>query len=73
MRKQLKLYELSIGGMTCQHCVMHIRKALESIDGVEVEDVQIGKARIWCDEHKVDKNLLREHVEDAGYQLLGVQ
>ncbi len=64
---------LTIAGMSCQHCVMHVTKALKEIEGVEVEDVQIGQAKVRYDEHKVDENILREHIEDAGYQLLGVQ
>jgi copper chaperone len=69
----MKSHVLSIGGMSCQHCVMHVTKALKEIEGVEVEDVQIGQAKVRYDEHKVDENILREYIEDAGYQLLGVQ
>ena len=30
--------------MSCGHCVLHVRRALESVDGVEVEAVKIGEA-----------------------------
>ncbi|HOV99708.1 MAG TPA: heavy-metal-associated domain-containing protein [Bacteroidota bacterium] len=69
----MKSHVLTIGGMSCQHCVMRVTKALKEIEGVEVEDVQIGQATVRYDEHQVDENILREHIEDAGYQLLGVQ
>ena len=65
--------ELSIGGMSCQHCVMHVRKALQMIDGIEVEDVEIGKARLWVDEQKVDPVFVAKKLEEEGYQLLGMQ
>ena len=32
---------LEIDGMTCGHCVAAVRKALQSLDGVEVEQVAI--------------------------------
>lgn len=69
----LKIYELKIKGMTCQHCVMHVTKALKSIEGINVEDVQIGSAKILCDENKLDEIILQKKIEEAGYQLIGVQ
>lgn len=65
--------ELTIGGMSCQHCVMHVRKALQVLEGVEVENVEIGKARIWVDEHRVDPVLIAKTLEEEGYQFLGMQ
>jgi copper chaperone len=36
----------NIDGMTCGHCVMTVKKALEGIDGVAVESVELGKATV---------------------------
>ncbi len=69
----MKQKELHIGGMSCNHCVHHVTKALQMIDGVEVEEVINGKARIWYDEDRVDDNILKEKIEEAGYQFLGSQ
>ena len=62
----MKSHELTIQGMTCGHCVMHVKQALDAVDGLEVEDVQIGRARVWFDDEKVAK-VLSEKVEEAGY------
>ena len=68
----MKSHELTIQGMTCGHCVMHVKQALDEVDGVEVEDVQIGKAKVWFDDDKVTKTIA-EKVEEAGYKLVAVQ
>jgi copper chaperone len=69
----MKSHELTIQGMTCGHCVMHVKQALDTIDGLEVEDVQIGKARVWFDDEKVVKPLIAEKIDEAGYKLVSVQ
>ncbi|MGD0590608.1 MAG: heavy-metal-associated domain-containing protein [Bacteroidota bacterium] len=65
----MKSHELTIQGMSCGHCVMHVKQALESVDGLQVEEVQIGKARVWYDDDKI-ANVLSEKVEEAGYKVV---
>ncbi|MGD1045692.1 MAG: heavy-metal-associated domain-containing protein [Bacteroidota bacterium] len=68
----MKSHELTIQGMTCGHCVMHVKQALDAVDGLEVEDVQIGRARVWFDDENVTK-VLSEKVEEAGYKVVSIQ
>lgn len=68
----MKSHELTIQGMTCGHCVTHVKQALDSVDGLEVEDVQIGKARVWYEDEKV-ANVLTEKIEEAGYKVVSIQ
>lgn len=37
---------LEIEGMSCGHCVARVRKTLEQLPSVRVEDVQVGSARV---------------------------
>ena len=69
----MKKQELNIQGMTCGHCVMHVKKELAKVTGVVVEDVEIGKAKIQVDEAKVTRDMLSAAVTEAGYQLVSVQ
>ena len=69
----MKVHELSIEGMNCGHCVMHVKKALSTIDGVDVEDVEVGKARVWFDQEKVSQKTLSDAIDEAGYKLVSVQ
>ena len=68
----MKSHELTIQGMNCGHCVMHVKYALDAVDGLEVEDVQIGKARVWYEDEKVAK-VLTDKVEEAGYKVVMIQ
>ncbi len=60
-------FELKIEGMSCQHCVMRIKKALEGVRGVKSAEVEIGRAKVNCDCKKED---LLEAVTKAGYRVV---
>ncbi len=64
---------LEIGGMSCGHCVGAVKKALSSVPGVKVDDVQIGRATVEYDPTKVNDNAIREAVDDAGYELIAAR
>jgi copper chaperone len=61
---------LKIGGMSCGHCVMQVTKALKAVEGVVVEDVQVGSAAISFDPQKVQETALAAAVRKAGFEVL---
>jgi copper chaperone len=63
--------EISIEGMTCNHCVMAVKKELSRIPNVEVKEVTIGKASVVFDEQKVSAERLNAAVAEAGYRVVG--
>jgi copper chaperone CopZ len=65
----MKTEKLEIEGMSCQHCVMHVRKELSKLD-VNIRDVQIGSAVIEYDEKKVKREDLQKAVDEAGYRVI---
>ena len=65
----MKTEELKITGMSCNHCVMSLRKELARVQGLEVRDVRIGSALVAYDESKVSNAQLRSAVEEAGFTL----
>lgn len=69
----MKTAELKIKGMSCGHCVMAVKKELGKVAGVEVEDVQIGSARVKLDEATVAVEQLNQAVENAGYRVVSVE
>jgi copper chaperone CopZ len=58
--------KLSIEGMHCDACVRRVRKALESVEGIQVEDVKIGSAVVNGSPEK--QNSAIEAVSKAGYK-----
>jgi copper chaperone len=58
---------LKIEGMSCQHCVMRVKKAFEALPGIAGLDVKIGTADLTYDESMVNREDLEAAVEAAGY------
>ena len=59
---------LEVQGMSCGHCVRSVDEALKSVDGVQVERVEIGSATVVYDPDKVTMGSLIDAVSDAGYE-----
>ncbi len=66
----MKAQELIIEGMSCNHCVIHVKKELGKVAGLVIEDVQIGKARVRYEESNVSPQRITQAVEAAGYKLI---
>ena len=61
--------KLNVTGMMCQHCVAHVTKALEGVEGVSSVDVSLeaGTATVEAVEGVSDDALVAA-VADAGYE-----
>jgi copper chaperone len=62
---------IHIEGMSCQHCVMRVKKAIESLAGVSSLSVEIGQAKVSFDETKIQKKDIEAAVAKAGYKVKG--
>lgn len=58
---------MNIGGMSCGHCVGAVKRALESVQGVKVEQVGIGNAVVDYDPAVTSPARIAQAVEDEGY------
>lgn len=61
---------IKVDGMSCQHCVMRIKKAVDSLDGIVNSDVQIGLVKVSFDENKIDLDIIKKAISGAGYKVL---
>ena len=66
----MKSQELKIEGMSCGHCVMSVKKELAKLQGLQIEDVQIGVARVQYDETKLSHADIARAIGDAGYKVV---
>ncbi len=58
---------LTVSGMTCQHCVAAVRKALQAVDGVEeVTDVSLADNSATV-KGVADPRALIAAVQESGY------
>jgi copper ion binding protein len=60
-----------IQGMSCQHCVMSVKKAVDAIEGVKSSEVTVGAARVIFDEPQTSKDTISNAIKDAGYTVNG--
>ena len=64
-------YTMKIKGMMCQHCVAHVKKALEGAGAQAEVDLEKGEARITAGAD-VSAEALKKAVTDAGYEVTGI-
>ncbi|MEL7647619.1 MAG: heavy-metal-associated domain-containing protein [Sedimentibacter sp.] len=63
-----------IEGMSCQHCVNHVKEALGEICGVKTVDVDLGNKNAFVElAHPVDDAKFKEAVDEAGYEVVGIE
>lgn len=62
--------KLNVTGMTCDHCVMSVKEALEEVQGVRSARVDLdgGTAVVDYDDARTSPRELSTAVADAGYQ-----
>ena len=65
---------MKIEGMMCGHCVMHVQKALAAVPGVEEVAVSLDdkSARVKLNQN-VSDDTFKKAVQDAGYELTGIE
>ena len=62
---------IKIKGMSCNHCVMAVTKALNEIDGIKDAKVDLQKGEATFEEVMlVDMNIVRERIKKAGYEVV---
>jgi copper chaperone CopZ len=64
----MAMVTLTITGMSCDHCVRHVNKALARVPGVTVQQVTVGRATVDYDGQPATLDAIVRAVDDAGYQ-----
>jgi len=64
--------EISIDGMSCQHCVNHVTEAIKKLAGVISVNVDLGQKKATV-EGEAQNDALTAAVTDAGYTVTGIQ
>jgi copper chaperone len=62
---------LKVKGMSCQHCVMSVKKALGQLEGVQNVEVDLQKGEVRFENTKlVPSNRIEKAISDAGYEVI---
>ncbi len=60
----------TVTGMTCGHCVSSVTEEVSAVPGVTEVKVDLASGRLTVtSDAPLDETLVREAVEEAGYQL----
>jgi copper ion binding protein len=61
---------VKVKGMSCQHCVKAVTKALQNLDGVKSVEVSLEKGEAKMEvERPLDIKVLDEALKKAGYEM----
>jgi len=64
--------KIKISGMSCNHCVMAVTKALSGIEGIRDVSVDLKAGEATFEETKpVDREVIRKSISEAGFDLVG--
>ena len=62
---------LKVKGMTCQHCVMSVKKALGQLEGIQNVDVDLQKGEVRFENKRpVEPDCIVKAIEAAGYEVI---
>jgi len=66
--------KILIEGMSCGHCVNHVREALSELEGVTSVDVSLEDKYAVLDANTELKDEdIKFAVDDAGYEVVGIE
>jgi copper chaperone len=65
----MKQVTLQVNGMSCQHCVNSIEKAVKEIGGAAHVDLKNNSVTVEYDENKSSVDAIKEAIEEQGYDV----
>ncbi len=63
---------IKVEGMSCMHCQLRVKKAVEDVEGVQRADVNLQTKQVVVDyeEGKVNLEKIKAAIQEAGYEPL---
>lgn len=61
---------IKVEGMSCGHCQMSVKKAVEAVEGVQKADVNLQTKQVTIDyeEGKANLDKVKAAIKEAGYE-----
>lgn len=65
---------VKIEGMSCSHCISRVAAALMGLDGVENAEMSLeNKTAVLTLSKDVSDDVIRETVDDTGFDVVGIE
>jgi len=62
---------MKVKGMSCQHCVMSVTKAMSELEGIKSVQVDLAKGEVRFDNTKnIPSDRIQKAITDAGYEVI---
>lgn len=61
-----------VDGMSCNHCVMSVTKALEEIGGKDI-NINLDTKEVKLEAGNIDNKSLKEAIDDIGFDVLEIK
>lgn len=63
---------IKVEGMSCMHCQLRVKKAVEAVEGVQKADVNLQTKQVTVDyeEGKVNLEKVKDVIRETGYEPL---
>lgn len=67
--------KILVEGMSCRHCVAHVKEALGELNGVEVLDVTLetNSATVDLSKSNVSDDDIKAIIDEYGYKVVGIE
>lgn len=65
----MQTIDIDVEGMSCNHCVQAVTKALRAVPGVKTLDVRVGHARVEAEDATARQQLVSA-IEEEGYKVV---
>jgi copper chaperone len=61
---------IKVEGMSCMHCQMRVKKAVEAVEGVQKADVNLQTKQVTIDYEEGEANTekVKDAIREAGYE-----
>lgn len=64
---------LKVEGMSCNHCVMAVKRALTGLDGVGTVEVDLENGKVTVVGEGLKDDAMKEAIDDAGYEVVSIE
>ena len=64
---------LKVEGMSCNHCVMAVKRALTGLDGVGTVEVDLESGKVTVVGEALADEAMKEAIDGAGYEVVSIE
>lgn len=64
---------LKVEGMSCNHCVMAVKRALTGLNGVGTVEVDLENGKVTVVGEELKDDAMKEAIDDAGYEVVSIE